>query len=292
MLKPEHLRTLREVIQLGSFAAAANRLGYTSSAVSQQIAALERQLGVKLFDRSAHSVLPTSAAEVLARHAETVLTDMARMVATVQAVHRNSERQFHLGIFPSFADVLTGVLRRMEPRERAGIRVTVAESSQLIPRLGAGGEMDAAIVYQVGNSGLSWPSALGRRWIAVDRYKLVLPRDWADELAPYRAEQLVDLPWIMHHPGSSDASFFDGVFSRWSLHPRVAGHSDDFKITMAMVEAGAGAALVPDLALRGHGPGVVVADVPWLNTSRNIFTLVRPDRETTRLLTLLDALAV
>ncbi|MFF3666065.1 LysR family transcriptional regulator [Microtetraspora malaysiensis] len=291
MLKPEHLRTLREVVQLGSFAAAANRLGYTPSAVSQQMAALERQIGVKLFERSAHSVLPTSAAEVLARHAQTVLADMERMVATVRAVHRNSERQLHLGIFPSFADVLTGVLRRMEPRDRAGIRVTVAESSQLIPRLNAGGEMDAAIVYQVGNSGLSWPSALGRRWIAEDRYKVVLPRRWPD-LAPHRAEQLADLPWIMHHPGSSDALFFDSVFARWGLRPRVAGHSDDFKITMAMIEAGVGAALVPDLALRGHGPEAVVADVPWLNTSRSIFALARPERETVRLRALLDALAV
>ncbi|MEU7000061.1 LysR family transcriptional regulator [Nonomuraea sp. NPDC046570] len=51
MLKPEHLRTLREVVQLGSFAAAADRLGYTSSAVSQQMTALERKIGVKLFDR-------------------------------------------------------------------------------------------------------------------------------------------------------------------------------------------------------------------------------------------------
>lgn len=151
--------------------------------------------------------------------------------------------------------------------------------------------MDAAIVYQVGNSGLSWPSALGRRWIAEDRYKVVLPAQWGD-LAPHRAEQLVDLPWIMHHPGSSDASFFEGVFSRWSLHPRVACHADDFKIMLAMVEAGMGAALVPDLALRGHGPGVVVADVPWLNTSRSIFALARPERETARLLSLLDALAV
>ncbi|GAB3159046.1 LysR family transcriptional regulator [Microbispora hainanensis] len=291
MLKPEHLRTLREVVQLGSFAAAANRLGYTSSAVSQQMAALERQIGVRLFERSAHSVLPTNAAEVLARHAADVLGDMERMIATVQAVHRNSERLIHLGLFPSFVDVLTGVLGRMEDRDRAGVKVTVAESSQLIPRLVAGGELDAAIVYQVGNSGLSWPSALGRRWIAEDRYKVVLPAQWCD-LAPYRADQLVDLPWIMHHPGSSDASFFDGVFARWGLHPRVAGYADDFKITLAMVEAGMGAAFVADLALRGHGPGVVVADVPWLNTSRSIFALARPERESARLLSLLDALAV
>ncbi|TDD09438.1 LysR family transcriptional regulator [Nonomuraea deserti] len=291
MLKPEHLRTLREVVQRGSFAAAANRLGYTPSAVSQQMASLEREMGVTLFERFAHSVLPTSAAEVLARHAEVVLIDIERMIATVQEVHRNSERQIRLGIFPSFADGLTGVLRDMEPADRAAIRLTVAEPSQLIPRLGAGGELDAAIVYQVGNSGLSWPSSLGRRWVAEDRYKVVLPRGWPD-LAPYRVEQFVDLPWIMHHPASSDASFFDGVFARWRLHPRVACHSDDFKITLAMAEAGMGAALVPDLALRDHGRDIVVADVPWLNTSRSIFTLVRPDRETARLQALLDALAV
>ncbi|MER7498813.1 LysR family transcriptional regulator [Nonomuraea pusilla] len=291
MLKPEHLRTLREVVQLGSFAAAANRLGYTSSAVSQQMAALERATGVRLFDRSAHSVLPTSAAEVLARHATTVLTDIERMVATVQAVHRNSERQIRLGIFPSYADVLAGVLSRMEPEEREGVRITVAEPSQLIPRLGAGGETDAAIVYQVGNAGLAWPPALVRHWIAEDRYKVVLPRRWRD-LEPYRVEQLADLPWIMHHPGSSDASFFDALFARWQLHPRVACHSDDFRVTMALIRAGVGAALIPDLALRDHGDDVVVADVPWLNTSRSVFALVRPDRETARLRSLLDALAV
>ncbi|MFC4117906.1 LysR family transcriptional regulator [Nonomuraea zeae] len=291
MLKPEHLRTLREVVQLGSFAAAANRLGYTSSAVSQQIAALEKQIGVRLFERSARSVLPTSAAEVLARHAGIVLVDIERMIASVQAVHRGSERQIRLGVFPSFADRLAEVLRRMEPADLAGVRISVAEPSQLIPHLGTGGEMDAAIVYQVGNSGLSWPSALSRRWIAEDRYRLVLPASWPD-LSPYRAEQLVDLPWIMHHPGSSDASFFEGVFSRWGLHPRVACHSDDFKITMTLIETGVGAAFVADLALAGHGPGVVVADVPWLNASRSIFALVRPDRETSRLQALLDALEV
>ncbi|MFI6927185.1 LysR family transcriptional regulator [Nonomuraea spiralis] len=291
MLKPEHLRTLREVVRLGSFAAAANRLGYTSSAVSQQMAALERETGVRLFDRFAHSVLPTSAAEVLARQSETVLADIERMVATVQAVHRNSEPQIRLGLFPSFTDVLAGVMRDMEPEDRAGIRLSVAESSQLISRLGSGGDMDAAVVYQVGNTGLSWPSVLSRRWIAEDRYRLVLPRLWPD-LSPYRAEQLVDLPWIMHHPASSDATLFEALFAHWCLHPRVVCHSDDFKITLSLIGAGLGAALIPDLALRGHGEDVVVVDVPWLNISRSIFTLVHPDRESARLQWLLDALTV
>ncbi|MBF8190046.1 LysR family transcriptional regulator [Nonomuraea sp. K274] len=290
MLKPEHLRTLTEVIQRGSFAAAANRLGYTASAVSQQMAALERQTGVRLFHRSARRVLPTSAAEVMARHAAIVLADMDRLVAAVEQAHRNTGQEIRLGVFPSFGlNVLPGLLRAMEPEERAGFKVSVAEPSQLIPSLGVGGELDAAIVYQVGNSGLSWPPSVHRQWIAEDAFKVVLPRAWPS-LTPCDVEQLMDLPWIMHHPASSDAAVMDEVFTRWNLHPRVVGHSDDFSATLAMVGASLGAALLPELALRGCREDVVVADVAWPNVSRSIFALYLPDRETTRLRLLFDAL--
>ncbi|TDD49813.1 LysR family transcriptional regulator [Nonomuraea terrae] len=290
MLKPEHLRTLTEVIRRGSFAAAANRLGYTASAVSQQMAVLERKTGVRLFHRSARRVLPTSAAEVMARHAAIVLADMDRMLAAVERAHRNTEQEIRLGVFPSFGlTVLPGLLREMEPEDRAGFRVSVAEPSQLIPGLGVGGELDAAIVYQVGDSGLSWPSSVRRRWLGEDPFKVVLPRSWPS-LAPYEVAQLVDLPWIMHHPASSDASVLDGVFARWDLHPRVVGHSDDLSATLAMVGASLGAALIPELALRGRPEDVVVADVPWLNVSRSIFALYLPDRESARLRLLFDAL--
>ena len=85
MVNPVHLRTLLEVTRLGSFAAAAARLGYTASAVSQQMSALERDTGVRLFQRSARSVVPTEAAMVMARHAAKVLTDIeALMAAAVQ----------------------------------------------------------------------------------------------------------------------------------------------------------------------------------------------------------------
>ena len=66
MLNPVHLRTLVEVVKTGSFAEAARRLGYTSSAVSQQISAFERAVGVTLFEREAHSIRPASAALLIA----------------------------------------------------------------------------------------------------------------------------------------------------------------------------------------------------------------------------------
>ena len=66
MLNPVHLKTLTVVLRFGSFADAARYMGYTSSAVSQQISALERQLKVRLFDRDARSIRPTSAAVEIA----------------------------------------------------------------------------------------------------------------------------------------------------------------------------------------------------------------------------------
>jgi DNA-binding transcriptional LysR family regulator len=295
MLKPEHLRTLREVLQRGSFAAAANRLGYTASAVSQQMAALERETGVRLFHRSARNVSPTEAAEVMARHAVTVLADIDRLVTAVGQAHRHDAPVIRLGVFPSFGTfVLAPALQSMGPQGRQGVRVSVAEPSQLIRGLGAAGELDAAIVYQVGQSGLSWPSSVSRRWIAEDRFKVVFPRSWQSlPISPYQAEQLADLPWIMHHPGSSDAATVDGLFARLGLHPRVMCHSDDFNATLAMVGSGLGAALIPEIALRGRGRGnddVVVKDIPWFNISRSIFALAAPDRESTQLRQLLDVL--
>ncbi|UUZ59702.1 LysR family transcriptional regulator substrate-binding protein [Nocardioides sp. B-3] len=125
-----------------------------------------------------------------------------------------------------------------------------------------------------------------------DPFRVVFPESWGRRLsAPYPAEQLADLSRILHHPGSSDAAIFDAFFARWDLHPRVVAHSDDFHATLALVGAGLGAALVPDLALREIPPRVVVADVAWFNISRSIFALVHPDRVSAGLSDLLDGVA-
>lgn len=73
MLNPVHLRTLSVVLRTGSFAEAARRLGYTGSAVSQQISALERQLKTSLFERDAHSIRATPAAEFIASRSSAAL---------------------------------------------------------------------------------------------------------------------------------------------------------------------------------------------------------------------------
>ena len=181
MINPVHLRTLVEVTRLGSFAAAATRLGYTASAVSQQMSALERDTGVELFTRSARSIHPTEAALVMTRHAAKVLTDIEALMAAASRTGDTARQELRLGIFPSLATFVLPRLLENPAWKKLGIdlRVSVAEPAQTIQGLRAGGELDVALVYQVGQSGLAWPHTVNRQWIGDDDFRVVLPAAWA-----------------------------------------------------------------------------------------------------------------
>lgn len=279
-----HLRTLMEVTRLGSFAAAAAQLGYTASAVSQQMAALERDTGVELFQRSARSVVPTEAALTMTRHASKVLTDVEALMAAASRTNDSPPAQeLRLGIFPpSLATYVLPDILRNERWSGLGIelRVSVAEPAQTIQGLRSGGELDVALVYQVGQSGLAWPHSLERQWIGDDDFRVVLPASWKiREDAEIEAAHLSD----MH--GSSTTRHqrclvIERLFASCNLHPRVVAYSDDFHASLEMTAAGLGASLVPELALRHRPPGVVVLDVPDIRLARNVFALLINEKRT------------
>jgi DNA-binding transcriptional LysR family regulator len=294
MVNPVHLRTLVEVVRLGSFASAAARLGYTASAVSQQMSALERDTGVDLFHRSAKSILPTEAAVVMTRHASKVLTDIEALMAAATRTHDVTSQELRLGIFPSLATyVLPRILQKPAWKDLGiDLRVSVAEPSQTIQGLRTGGELDLALVYQVGQSGLAWPHTLNRQWIGDDNFRVVLPAAWGIRTeAKMAADHLSEMPWIVHHPGTSDATVIDRLFASCNLHPRVVAYSDDFHASLEMAAAGLGAALVPELALLRQPPGVVVLDVPEIRLARNVFALLFNEKKTARVQLFVDLLA-
>ena len=294
MVNPVHLRTLLEVTRLGSFAAAAVRLGYTASAVSQQMSALERDTGVRLFQRSARSVVPTDAAMVMARHAAKVLTDIEALMAAASKTQDTTSQELRLGIFPSLATYVLPRILRSSTWKGLGIdlRVSVAEPSQTIQGLRTGGDLDVALVYQVGQSGLAWPHTINRQWIGDDNFRVVLPSGWGFRSdAKVAADHLSDMPWIMHHPGTSDATVIERLFAGCNLHPRVVAYSDDFHASLEMAAAGLGAALVPELALLHRPAGVVVLDVPEIRLARNVFALLINDKKTARVQLFVDLLA-
>jgi DNA-binding transcriptional LysR family regulator len=237
VVNPVHLRTLLEVTRLGSFAAAATRLGYTASAVSQQMSALERDTGVRLFQRSARSVVPTDAAMVMARHAAKVLTDIEALMAAASKTQDTTTQELRLGIFPSLATYVLPRILRSPAWKSLGIdlKVSVAEPAQTIQGLRTGGDTDVALVYQVGQSGLAWPHTINRQWIGDDNFRVVLPAGWGFRTeAKVAADHLSDMPWIMHHPGTSDATVIERLFAGCNLHPRVVAYSDDFHASLEM----------------------------------------------------------
>jgi DNA-binding transcriptional LysR family regulator len=294
LINPVHLRTLVEVTRLGSFAAAANRLGYTASAVSLQMSALERDTGVDLFQRSARSIHPTEAALVMTRHAAKVLTDIEALMAAASRTHDATSQELRLGIFPSLATYVLPLILRNPAWKKLGIdlRVSVAEPAQTIQGLRTGGELDVALVYQVGQSGLAWPHTVNRQWIGDDNFRVVLPAAWGFRTdAKVAADHLSDMPWIVHHPGTSDATVIERLFASCNLHPRVVAYSDDFHASLEMAASGLGAALVPELALRHRPAGVVVLDVPEIRLARNVFALLINDKQTARVQLFVELLA-
>ena len=293
MINPIHLKTLLEVVRRGSFAAAATALGYTASAVSQQMSALERDTGVTLFHRTARSVQPTDAALVMSRHAAKVLTDIAALLAATSRTEQGTSQELRLGIFPSLATYVLPRLLRSPGWPDLGIKlhVSVGEPQQTISGLRIGGELDVALVYQVGQAGLAWPHTINRQWVGDDNFRVVLPKSWGIRPgAEVAAAQLSDMPWIMHHPGTSDATVIERLFASCNLHPRVAAYSDDFNASLQLASVGLGAALVPELALTRRPDNVVVLDVPEIRLARNIFALLINDRHTARIEVFMDKL--
>lgn len=280
MLNLTHLHTLVEVIRLGSFTAAGNRLGYTASAVSQQMSALEKDTGLRLFVRSARSVQPTQAAHAMGQHALKLLRDVEGLLAAGAAASGGTVRELRVGAFPSAATfILADVLESEAWREAgANLKISIGEPSAVVPGLRAGGELDAALVYQVGETGLVLPQGVSRHWLCEDPFRVVVPAS-----AGYRENDRMDvqalgeLPWIIHLRGSSDANVVDAVLANAGLHPRIAASSDDFHATLRLVAAGHGAALVPQLAMTARPAGITAVHVPELKLSRKIMVLSAED---------------
>lgn len=292
MVNPVHLRTLLETVRLGSFAAAANRLGYTASAVSQQMASLERQVGVPLFERSARSAHPTEAATAIARHSVRVLADIDALLAAASTAHTTITQDLKLAVFPSLAKPLMSRLFRRPEWAGADIdlRLWVADSSPTIQQIRSGREFDVAIVYQTGDTGLSWPQSMRHDWLGDDAYRVIVPESWGfrsrESITPH---QLSNLSWVVHHAGTSDAAVIDRLFRAHDLRPRVVAHTDDFTVTLELVAGGFAAAFVPELSLHQLPEGVVVLDVPELRLARKIFALTSTEEHSPKLSEFLSA---
>ena len=275
MLDVRRLRVLREVARRGSLAAAADVLSYTPSAVSQQIAALERESETRLVERRARGVVLTEAGQMLVEHAELIL---GRLEAAEAALAGLAElRLGHLRI-ASFATAGASVLPRAIDAFRArhpGVEITVGQASPMesVDQLRKG-RLDLALTVDLDERPAEGVEVTH---LFNDPVQLAVHRDHPLAAKPdLRLDDLAHEKWIDVPRATSGGQVLVRACAKAGFAPRVVFESDDYTAIQQLVGAGLGVALLPDLALCPPHPSVVVRslgiDGPW----RNIQAATRP----------------
>src|SRR5688500_11190452 len=195
-LEIRHLAALQAVAETGNFSRAADRLGYTQSAVSQQVAALERIVGVPLFDRPGgpRPVTLTPAGEALRTHANAILSRLRTAEADLRALSTGEIGTLRLGTIQSVGtNVLPGVLRRF--RERwPGVEVELTEEQDYstLESLVREGELDVCFTVLDGKK-----PGLDARLIMLDPFVVLVPSDSPEAgRASLSPDEIVTLPLV------------------------------------------------------------------------------------------------
>src|SRR3954468_18632727 len=146
MFDSTRLRVFREVVERGSFSAAAEALSFTQPAVSRQIATLEREAGTQLLQRMPRGIRLTEAGRILLGHTEAILGRMVAAQTQIDAVARLEAGRLRIGSFSTANATVVPRAIAAFSREHpeVGLSLTEGTSSSLIPRLRAG-ELDVAL---------------------------------------------------------------------------------------------------------------------------------------------------
>jgi DNA-binding transcriptional LysR family regulator len=257
MLDPRRLRVLREVANRGSFSAAAEALAFTQSAVSQQVAALERETGTRLIERGARPVRLTDAGRALMAHTEAVLAHLDEAEQELGELAGLRRGRLRLAGFPTAVETLVPPAVARFHRRHPDVALTVLDDhgQGLVPRL-ARWELDLALIYE--HEALPEPDVeLERTHLLDDPFDLAVPDSHPlAGRASVALEELADETWIGGAPGSAYGAIARHCCRAAGFEPRFAFGSDNYNAVQAFVAVGLGIALLPRLALIFPRPGL------------------------------------
>lgn len=265
MLDVRRLRLLRDLAQRGTIAAVAAAHAYTPSAVSQQLAALERQAGVALLSRTGRRVELTPAGRTLVAHAEEVLAALERAGAALAATRAGLSGPLRIGAFPTAMRTLLPPALVALGDAHPALELTVQElDPAVVPQLLRDGTLDVALVHDYDLVPIEPDPAL-RTAPLLDETIFVAAA------GARRLEQCRDEPWILASPGTLCHTMTVRACEAAGFRPRVRHHADDFVTVLTFVAAGQGVALVPELAATGVPAGVVLTPLPARRRTRLAF---------------------
>lgn len=255
-LSLHRLRMLRELHRKGTVTAAASSLHYTASAVSQQLAQLERDVGARLFERIGRRVQLTDLGKLLAEHAEEILDSVERATLALEEAQEAAAVTLRAGVFATVAAGLMPAALRTLGGRHPGIRLL---TKQLPPELTAqavkDGDVDIAFTLDYVDAPMPWDASLLGTQVAVERLHVAAPAG-ALGTGPVALSDLAEHPWILSGPRSHFGQAVRAACLRSGFQLKITHEVEEQATAMAMVAAGLGITLVSDLGLALRPPGM------------------------------------
>ncbi len=280
MLDIRRLRVLHAVRTYGSVTGAAQALGYSGPAVSQQLAALEREIGMPLTERAGRGIVLTPAADILVAHTDALLAQLDAAEADVAALREQVTGRVSLAAFPSAGiALLPGVwaaLRDSAPHVE--LEFTEMEPEESLPAV-LRGDVDVAVAHEYDVLPRPLDPAFERRELLADTVLVAIhhehPAAGGTALdATLDLRSLADEAFVAPRTNTSCAEMTQRACAHAGFVPHVVARATDFQVLLNLVAARAGVALVPGLAAY-HVPDQVRLIAPRQPVARRLFTVSR-----------------
>jgi DNA-binding transcriptional LysR family regulator len=258
MIDVRRLRLLLELSRRGTITAVADALAYTPSAVSQQLAALEREAGVPLLERVGRRVALTPTGTVLARYAESVLAVLEEASAALAAARASLTGPLRIGAFPTAARTILPPALVALGRDHPGLELMVTELDPVaVPDALRAGALDVALTFVYDYVPTEPDSALDAEPLLEETVYLATPSGQG-AAAETGVQDWRDAPWIAGSPDTMCHTMMVRACQASGFTPRVRHYADDFATVLALVAAGQGVSLVPELGIAGTPPNVAL----------------------------------
>jgi DNA-binding transcriptional LysR family regulator len=260
MLDVRRMQVLRAVVTSGSITAAAANLGYTPSAISQQVAALEKEAGLPLLERVGRGIQPTAAGQLLTEHAAVIGRHVAAAETALADLRAGRSGRLAVRYFATAgATLMAPALARLrETHPAVRVDLTLNDDADPLADLAAG-RLDLALVIRPRDRPYDGVALIH---LLDDPYHVVLPA--GHPLAAKRVIELADLaglPWISSEPAGPCREVVVEACGSAGISPDFVVESRDYPTAQGFVAAGLGIALLPRLGLETRHPGVAVRKV-------------------------------
>lgn len=271
------LRVFRSVIASGSVQAAAQHLGYTPSAVSQHLKQLQSETGLQLFEKAGRGIAPTPAGTLLAEASDDAVTALARLDDVVSDLRSGRVGALSIGCFASAGEEWVPGLVQQLRQEFPDLHLDIDLTEVAGTGRGQAPCWDLEIRTEVPGVVPHVPSGYIRVELVTEPYYVVLPADHplaALDAVPLAA--LADQPWVDESDDEQTCGqILDRAVRSAGFSPRLVARCMDHHTAMALVAAGVGVTLVPELTLGALPEGTTALVVTDPTPRRRIAVLVR-----------------